>query len=996
MANKNKIYNDPIFEQHDKVISEYGSALTDSMKEVNATINSSINSIKSLLGTAEEANQKFKINSQLEKKYEDFRLVVSDYDEKTKEIGEISKKIQNDLSITADELKEGISLLNEQYRLQKELDELKANRDSATEQSIIDHLNDLIAEKEHVFNDNEYKFTNSASLFKLKNEYDDVSSLNHDDLLTITEREREVSELLERTKNIETEFSNEIDKTNVKLEKREKVLHGSLAVMKEVFNVAKKIGKKWVEVDEVVTKYGRSVGMSSEQTKAYRKNVLDNFGQMAGRLGMTVQEIMKFQEQYAKNTGRAIILSNQQVESLAGLSKLTGEVAANTMASNMDGFGASVETASGYLAQAYARASQVGLNASKTSEAFANNIKMASKYTFKDGLNSISKMTMLSQRLKFNIESMSGALDKFSTIEGAISTSANIQLLGGAYANQFSNPMQAMGEALLDAEGFTNRIIDTFSSFAYFDKKKGMADMNAFEKQRMKLAAQELGINYDEAWNIAAQTAKSKAVDKELANSTLSQDNQEYLRNLAQYDTDKQSFYVTYYDENQKEQRKDIREIISDEQVEAIRRTDNKEDILRKDVHQIRDLLAEYVKDKVGETKTVTEIEKGVMERVQLGLANFANPVFSAGKNAINAFSESGTASFILGSALVGTGTLMRPLLPNTQDVIRDLVSGKRGKSTPTTISHPRTSNSSSSVIKGGVGRSIQRAGLKTLGKNGYQVAKVGAKALGTGLVVGLDVWNAVKSNKEYKQAESIIKNDSSLNREEKAKALYDAKKDKNKATGKAIGAVAGAAIGAFFGVPMIGAMLGGAAGGLIGGAVTKKPKGSGGTYNAMSASNNSQSSTTTNASGQTIANNMIETDVHNIYELLASGKLNKVVAYNSSYDNKYDYSVSNGEIVNRPMVISKPTVGTKTYIKEEKSSNNTLAFDKLNIEPLNLNVNGSIKLVGDKNVQASVDINKLLDDTKFKNELINIISDCLRTNTLTGRMVSSRNNSLT
>ena len=96
-------------------------------------------------------------------------------------------------------------------------------------------------------------------------------------------------------------------------------------------------------------------------------------------------------------------------------------------------------------------------------------------------------------------------------------------------------------------------------------------------------------------------------------------------------------------------------------------------------------------------------------------------------------------------------------------------------------------------------------------------------------------------------------------------------------------------------------------------------------------------------------------------------------------------------------MVISKPTVGTKTYIKEEKSSNvNNLSTGNINIEPINLSVNGSIKLVSDKNVQTSIDVNKLFDNNEFNSKLVGIIAECLRTNTLKGRMVSSNNTSLT
>ena len=578
MAKNNKTYVNETFQKHRTEMSAYEGILSNSMDALNKVLEKNIGRIETSLSSINDLENELKNNAKLSTAYNEIISNTKECTDKLKEVGDISQTLVNKFGLTADELDEVIRLIPEYDKINRSYldaeNAYKANPKDKKLKSDRDNKKKEYEEKRRLI---------KKSNIKYKGLIDDSESIK--DILKIIENKKEVIRLNNLIYQQESNIGEAVGEINENLEDSKETMAKTLELMKEAFGIVKMGAKKWVEVDDAVTKYGRSVGISTEQTVAYRKNVLDNFGQMATRLGMTFQEIMKFQEQYTKNTGRAVLLTNQQVESLAGLSKITSEIATETMVNNMDDFGASVDTASGYLTQAYARASQVGLNASKTSEVFANNIKMASKYSFKDGLNSISKMTLLSQRLKFNMESVSGALDKFSTIEGAISTSANIQLLGGAYAAQFSNPMQAMGEALLDAEGFTKRIIDTFSSFSYFDRQKGMAEMNPFEKQRMKLAAQELGINYDEAWNIAAQSAKGRAVERDLRSSNLDNESKEYLKNIAQYDTEKQAFYVNYYDENNNEQQKYISEITSKEQIEAIRKSSAKERLELKYTH---------------------------------------------------------------------------------------------------------------------------------------------------------------------------------------------------------------------------------------------------------------------------------------------------------------------------------------------------------------------------------------------------------------------------
>ena len=224
---------------------------------------------------------------------------------------------------------------------------------------------------------------------------------------------KQAKQTTEETIDMEEELAENMDSTNEALENRAKGINAINTALKDMGGVlmgyVKDGFEKWKEIDEKVYTVGRNIGLSSKELRGYQINVMNNYDEMASKLGMTFDELFKFQENNTKSTGRAIVLTNNQVESLGAVSKLVGDVATNEMVKNMDDFGASTQTATSYLAVNMARARSQGLDAQKASEAFANNVKLASKYTFREGIDGISKMTLLSQKLKFNMDSIANA-----------------------------------------------------------------------------------------------------------------------------------------------------------------------------------------------------------------------------------------------------------------------------------------------------------------------------------------------------------------------------------------------------------------------------------------------------------------------------------------------------------------------------------------------------------------------------------------------------------
>jgi hypothetical protein len=109
--------------------------------------------------------------------------------------------------------------------------------------------------------------------------------------------------------------------------------------------------------------------------------------------------------------------------------------------------GGQLSAVQGAVSKAYATGAKSGLDAVKFSEKVAKNLSMANKLSFKNGIDGIIKMTALSEKLGFNLQSVEQAASHFMDLDKAIENAAQMQMLGGSAAANFGNPLTAAYEA---------------------------------------------------------------------------------------------------------------------------------------------------------------------------------------------------------------------------------------------------------------------------------------------------------------------------------------------------------------------------------------------------------------------------------------------------------------------------------------------------------------------------------------------------------------------
>ena len=244
--------------------------------------------------------------------------------------------------------------------------------------------------------------------------------------------------------------------------------------------------------------FAREVGLSAREAQAYTQVLTERTEKLALKYGVAADAIKEVQRGIIDATGKQYMLNEAEAERQVQINKLVGAGTANQFTEQMmNHMGAQLSTVQGAVSKAYATAAKSGLNAAKFSKEVAKNLSLANKLSFRDGVNGIIRMTALSEKLGFNLQSVENAANKFMELDSAIESSAQLQMLGGAAGAYGSNPLTMAYEANYDPEAFTERMTKMLGGYAQFDAKTGMANVNGMNRDFVKNIASAMGISMD-------------------------------------------------------------------------------------------------------------------------------------------------------------------------------------------------------------------------------------------------------------------------------------------------------------------------------------------------------------------------------------------------------------------------------------------------------------------------------------------------------------------
>lgn len=279
----------------------------------------------------------------------------------------------------------------------------------------------------------------------------------------------------------------------------------------EIMSLIKEGANATLQYHQEGISFARSMGMTLKESQSYTSVLIERASELGIKYGIAADNVLELQRNLSEATGRAAMLNNADAEKFVQINKLVGSDVSNAFTSTiMNNLGGQISTVEGAISNAYATAAKSGLKAASFSKKVADNLGLANKYSFREGVEGITRMTVMSEKLGVDMKSIASSIDHFLDLTDAIEGSAKLNMLGGAAAAIGSNPLTMSYEANYDPEAFLERMKDTLGGYASFDAKSGMATVNGMNRDFVTNIAKALGVSMEDAMSMAKKQAEIK------------------------------------------------------------------------------------------------------------------------------------------------------------------------------------------------------------------------------------------------------------------------------------------------------------------------------------------------------------------------------------------------------------------------------------------------------------------------------------------------------
>lgn len=337
----------------------------------------------------------------------------------------------------------------------------------------------------------------------------------------ITKRKLEIQQLKEINKEL-TSTKNALKAIGNDLLKTGKSLLPTMSGIKDAV----------LDVDDALRSTAAQIGLSGQSFKTF-KGIAEGTRDTFTSLGFSLTDNVQMMKAFADETGRQNLMSAESANSLASTARILDMSAESVgqLAGQMEAFGLGALQSSETMLEIRDTAEGMGVNTGKVMKKFQQNLGLLNKLDFKGGMKGMAKMAAYSEKYKISMEAVAGVADKVFRPEGAIDAAANLQMLGGSLS-QLGDPFQLMYQARYAPEELAKSLTSAAKQSAVFNEKTGEFEMNALEMDRLREAAQALGMDYTELVQTAKQSAKIDFMSKFLP-SGMDEKDKEMLLGLA-------------------------------------------------------------------------------------------------------------------------------------------------------------------------------------------------------------------------------------------------------------------------------------------------------------------------------------------------------------------------------------------------------------------------------------------------------------------------------
>lgn len=276
--------------------------------------------------------------------------------------------------------------------------------------------------------------------------------------------------------------------------------------------------KKFLEIQSITGNLAADIGLTAKETYKFK----DDFALLANsalKFGGSMQDVATAMRVFSDETGRNRMFDTKVLGQLIELGNATGlgVEGAVQMAGMFDNMGISLERGIQLTDNARQVAAKYNLNSTKLLQNLGAFAKQLNGHEFKNGINGLTKIVAQAQSLRFDLSNIGSVAQKLFDPEGAIEASAQLNVLGGRFA-QMGDPFGLMYAAQNAPEELAKGIMDVTKGMAKRGKD-GNFFISAADRMMIQQAAGAIGENADNLINAALE--QGKLADKLAANPIL-------------------------------------------------------------------------------------------------------------------------------------------------------------------------------------------------------------------------------------------------------------------------------------------------------------------------------------------------------------------------------------------------------------------------------------------------------------------------------------------
>ena len=244
-------------------------------------------------------------------------------------------------------------------------------------------------------------------------------------------------------------------------------------------------------------------------------------------MGISAEQMSKSVESFFSKTGRAQILSSNQMAEMAKMTKVLGEESMDIVVAYGDA-GLSIQNSTKRMRNLIKESDKFGVLPTKVSGILKANIENINKYSFKNGVKALEQMAIYAAKTNTDLKSAFGVADKIleGGIEGTMEMSSELQLLGGSFGNM-GNFSEMIYLARNEPEKFAEMFNKAAADMAEFNEETGEVKYSAYSMDIFRKVAQATGYQLDDLTKGGKSLKKSMMIGDVLDSS---------LKGLKNYD----------------------------------------------------------------------------------------------------------------------------------------------------------------------------------------------------------------------------------------------------------------------------------------------------------------------------------------------------------------------------------------------------------------------------------------------------------------------------